>query len=158
MMGLWNDFKLEKNINSVNEGVSLHFESGIEEGLKKEYLSFVKWLRKKYIFPVHMHIYILNIEKVRLSNGSLAYGSFRWYNRRNPRIKIPSLINYDEYKGISKEEIYLMVLSSLVHELTHYYQWIKYEEQEDLKSERQADYYRYNILKLYYKDIDRRWI
>ena len=114
MMGLWNDFKLEKNINSVNEGVSLHFESGIEEGLKKEYLSFVKWLRKKYIFPVHMHIYILNIEKVRLLNGSLAYGSFRWFNRRNPRIKIPSLINYDEYKGIEKEEIYLIVLSSLV--------------------------------------------
>lgn len=151
-MGLWNNFALKKT-NKLNEGISLFFEKGIEDGLKKEYVSFAKWLRKNYVFPVHINVYILNCEKIKLLNGSLAYGSFRWFPNRKPIIKIPSLINYNYYKGFSKKEIYENILSSLVHELTHYYQWIECLEQNDYNSERQADYYRYKILDKYYKDI-----
>lgn len=39
-----------------------------------------------------------------------------------------------------------MILSSLIHELTHCYQYCSGAEQSDAASEKQADYYRYRIL------------
>lgn len=157
-MGLWNNFKLKNNSNKTNIGISLFFEKDIEKDLRKEYINFVKWLRINYIFPVHLNVYILNCEKVKLLDGSLAYGSFRYFNKRNPRIKIPSLINYDSYEDCTKDEIYDSVLSSLVHEITHYYQWIEKLEQSDYNSERQADYYRFKILDRYYKDTKKKQV
>ena len=88
-------------------------------------------------------------------SSTLTYGSFRWFPKRNPIIKIPSLINYKNYEDYTKSEVYDNILSSLIHELTHYYQWIKKIEQTDYASEKQADYYRYNILDKYYKDKKR---
>lgn len=155
-MGLWNSFKIKSNINAINGGISLHFEKGIEEDLRYEYIDFVKWLRKSYTFPIHINVYILNCEKVKLQNGNLAYGSFRWFKNRPPRIRIPSLINYNDYIGLTKEEIYITIMSSLVHELTHYYQYVKNLEQSDNNSERQADYYRFRILELFYEDKNQR--
>ena len=154
-MGLWNEFKINNVCTLDNKGISLIFEKGIEADLKKEYILLVKWLRTNYVFPVHINVYILNSEKVKLLSGTLAYGSFRWFPKRNPRIKIPSLINYKNFEDYTKGEIYDNVLSSLIHELTHYYQWIKNLEQTDYASERQADYYRYNILDKYYKHSKR---
>lgn len=150
-MGLWNNFKINKT-EIKNEGISLHFEKGIESKLRKEYISFVIWLRKNYLFPIHINVYILNCEKVKLLNGTLAYGSFKWFKKRKPRIKIPSLINYSECEGLSTKEIYDSVLSSLVHELTHYYQYVSDLKQSDNESERQANYYRFRILDLFYKE------
>ena len=154
-MGLWNEFKINNVCTLDNKGISLIFEKGIEADLKKEYILLVKWLRTNYVFPVHINVYILNSEKVKLLSGTLAYGSFRWFPKRNPRIKIPSLINYKNFEDYTTGEIYDNVLSSLIHELTHYYQWIKNLEQTDYASERQADYYRYNILDKYYKHSKR---
>ncbi|MBQ9124803.1 MAG: hypothetical protein IJY14_03835 [Acholeplasmatales bacterium] len=151
-MGLWNSFKIKNNNEIINGGISLHFEKGIEEELRNEYIDFVKWLRKKYIFPIHINVYILNCERVKLLNGNLAYGSFRWFKKRTPMIRIPSLINYNDYIGLTKEEIYITVMSSLIHELTHYYQYVKKLEQTDKNSERQADYYRFRIIELFYED------
>lgn len=154
-MGLWNRHKTEKYPNNKTGGLSLFFEKGIEADLRREYIHLVRWLRKRYVFPVHINIYILNQEKVKLLSGVLSYGSFRWFPKRNPRIKIPSLINYDSYDNCTKGEIYDNVLSSLIHELTHYYQWIEKLEQDDYASENQADYYRYKILDKYYKETNR---
>ena len=154
-MGLWNDFKINNNRATCSNGISLIFEKGIESDLKREYILLVKWLRTNYIFPVHINVYILNSEKVKLLSGTLAYGSFRWFPKRNPIIKIPSLINYKNLEDYTKGEVYDGILSSLIHELTHYYQWIKKIEQTDYASERQADYYRFNILDKYYKNKKR---
>ena len=149
-MSLWNSFKITNNTNIINGGISLHFEKNIDNDLRIEYIHFVKWLRKNYIFPIHINVYILNCEKVMLLNGNLAYGSFRWFRKRPPRIVIPSLINYSDYIGLTKEDIYITVMSSLVHELTHYFQYVKGLEQTDYNSERQANYYRFKILELFY--------
>ena len=87
-MGLWNDFKINNNNHAANSnGISLIFEKGIESDLKREYILLAKWLRTNYIFPVHINVYILNSEKVKLLSGTLAYGSFRWFPKRNPIIK-----------------------------------------------------------------------
>lgn len=147
-MNLWQKFEIG-NTAALDAGISFRYETGIEEVLKQRYRSFAKWLRNTYVFPVHLNVYIKNCEKVQLLNGNWAYGSFRWFETKPPYIRIPSKINPDLYREYSVDELYDQVLSSLVHELTHYFQWVLGEEQDDRTSERQANYFRYRIIERY---------
>ena len=143
-MNLWEKFEIKHH--TKNQGISLHFEDGVDQTLKSKYLSFARWLRKNYAFPVHIHVYIINAEKIRLQNGHLAYGSFRWFPKRTPIIRVASAIEEDLLNKYTPEEIYEQILSSLVHELTHYYQWVLGLEQSNSTSEHQANYYRYRVI------------
>ena len=137
-----------------SKGISLHFEKGIEPEFRKLCIQFVNWLRKRYCFPVHMNIYIKDCEKIRLLGGQMAYGGFRYFENRSPYIRIPARIESDvriEYEDI---EIYYLILSSLVHELTHYYQWVEGLDQTDDVSERQANYYRFRIIEQFCRECD----
>ena len=77
----------------------------------------------------------------------MTYGKFFWYYNENKcYIVIPSKIEewlLDEY---TLEEEYKMIMGSLVHELTHYFQNVLYKDQKNNISEKQANYYRYRIL------------
>lgn len=144
-MNLWQRFEKKRNLYT-NSGFSLRFEKGIEEDLRTKYINFARYLRKNYVFPVHINVYILNCEKVRLISGAMAYGSFKWFPKRNPRIKIPSAIENHLLNDYTKEEIYEQILSSFVHEISHYYQWYLDLDQDNATSERQANYFRYRII------------
>ena len=141
-------------VSSENSApVLFHFEKGLDPVLKKKFMLFAAWLRKNYRFPVKLHIYILNTEKVRLRSGKTAYGSFRWFQKRTPSIQIPAAVESQLLTVCSLNEIHEMIMSSLVHELSHYYQWVSGAEQSNAVSERQANYYRYRILERFYADL-----
>ena len=150
-MNLWQQFEIEKNSTFENAKIIFHYENGIEKELKEKFMAFSRWLRKKYIFPVNLNVYILNCETIKLLNGNKAYGSFRWFPKLSPRIRVPAAIEVHLLNEFTKEEIYEQILSSLVHELTHYYQWVLDLDQNDVTSERQANYYRYRIIKKFNK-------
>ena len=144
-MNLWQTFEIGKTKYS-NSGIAFRYEKGIDERLKEKYISFSKWLRATYVFPIHLNVYIKNCEKVKLLNGSWVYGSFRWFESKPPYIRVPSKINPELYNDYDEEEIFESVISSLVHELSHYYQWVSGAEQDNRTSERQANYYRFRII------------
>lgn len=150
-MNLWQKFEIKSTIYS-NKGISFHYEHGIEDELKKTYLSFVRWLRRNYVFPVHLNVYVLNREKVLLRSGKEVYGRFRWFPKRTPVIHIPSAIEEHLRSEYTDNEIYEQILSSLVHELSHYYQWCLKLEQSDAVSERQANYFRFRIVEKFALD------
>ncbi len=151
-VNLWQYFEVKRSKCLENKGISFHYEKGIDGDLRKIYISFAKWLRKTYLFPIHINVYIKNCERVRLQSGTMAYGSFRWFEKRPPYIRIPSKIEPHLLNEFSKDELYEQILSSLVHELTHYFQWVLDLEQDDAVSERQANYYRYRIIEKYYQE------
>ena len=144
-MNLWQSFEIER-CNCSNAGIFVRFETGVDVDFKKLCNNFLIWLRKKYAFPVKLTVYIKNCETVKLLNGRRAYGSFRWFPDKPPYIRVPAKINWEQHADIDKDEIYEMVLSSLVHELTHYFQWVRGLEQDDRTTEWQAGYYRYRII------------
>ncbi|MBO7519147.1 MAG: hypothetical protein J6T73_00070, partial [Clostridia bacterium] len=72
--------------------------------------------------------------------------SFKWFNKRTPIIKIPSSVGEELKQEYTNEEINEMILSSLIHEITHYYQWVEGLKQTNAITERQANFYRYRIL------------
>lgn len=151
-MNLWQKFEVKREKECQSLGISFHFQDGIEPELRAVFISFSKWLRINYIFPVHVNVYIINAEKIRLINGNLAYGGFRWFPKRAPMIRIAAAIEEDLLTKYIKEEIYEQILSSLIHELTHYYQWVLELEQSNATSERQANYFRYRIIDKYYDE------
>ena len=147
---LWNRFRLSNSHKRTSNKLKLHFEKGIDPALKNQYIKLARWLRKTYYFPVVLNVYIVNTEKVRLGSGKLAYGSFKWFDKRPPRIIIPSAIEQSLKQKYSNDEINEMILSSFIHELTHYYQWFEKAVQTNAVSERQANYFRYRILDEFY--------
>ena len=149
-MNIWKSFERKCKIES--QGLSLHFDKGLDCVLKEKYISLAKWLRANYAFPIHINVYILNVEKIQLKNGLLAYGSFRWFSKRPPIIKVASAIEADLFKEYHLDELHEQILSSLIHEITHYYQWVLGLEQTNATSERQANYFRYRIIEQYYRD------
>lgn len=148
-MNLWGKFEIKKSKYN-NNGVLFHYEKSLDGEIKELFLSFSKWLRKNYVFPIHLNIYIVDKEKVKLKNNQLVYGRFRYYENRTPVIHIPAKIEEYVKDSYAINEIFDGVLSSLVHELTHYYQFVL-----DLElSERQANYYRFRIVDKF--NFDRR--
>ena len=142
---LWERFE-KKNCPTETAKIRLHVERGIDKELRHKFIVLSKRLRKNYVFPTQLSIYIVNSEKVTLLSGKMAYGSFRWFTNRTPRIKIPAAYEKAELEKYGKDELDIMILSSLIHELTHYFQYCEKAEQSKAASERQANHYRYLIL------------
>ena len=153
-MNLWQRYRRTNRNAEASGGISFRFEKGIEPEFRTLCMRFAAWLRKEYVFPVHINVYIKDCEKIRLLGGQMAYGGFRYFESRSPYIRIPARIEpaaRDEYEDI---EIYYGILSSLVHELTHYYQWAAGLEQTNAVSERQANQFRFRIIEQFCKDCD----
>ena len=150
-MNLWQQFE-KTNCTRPSRGISFHYEKGLDPELREFYLCFFKWLRGRYVFPVHLTVYVLNQEKIRLRDGTLKYGSFRFYPTRSPRIKVPSKVEAALLEECSLAEVYVMILSSLVHELSHYFQWVSGLQQTNAVSERQANYYRFRIIEQFFEE------
>ncbi len=144
-MSLWEKFEKE-NCNLKNNNIRIRIDKGISKKLRKEYLSLIKYLRNKYVFPYRLNIYAVNKYQVKLMDGRLAWGKFHWYESKDSYIVIPSKIDKDELNGYTLEEEYTAVLGELIHELTHYFQMCLDLKQSDKASEKQADYYRFKIL------------
>ena len=151
MMNLWQRYR--KGVDK-SQGLSLHFEKGIEPGFRTLCIRFANWLRNKYSFPIHINVYIKDCEKIRLVGGEMAYGGFRYFENRSPYIRIPARIEPNVREEYDETESYYSILSSLVHELTHYYQWIAGLKQTDAVSERQANYFRFRIIEQFCKDCN----
>ena len=148
-MNLWQRFEKGNNPNVNSHSISFHYGKDIDEPLKDLIIDFSKWLRKSYIFPVSINIYIVSTYRVQLRDGTPLYGRFRWFPNRGPNIQIAGAIEPNVLEEYEIDTIYDGVLSSLVHELTHYFQWVLKLEQDDRISERQANYYRYRIIDKY---------
>ena len=144
------NFKRIYDYQNIRTGIALRFEKGVHSDIKLLFTDFTKWLRKNYCFPIRVAVYIKESETVTLRNGSVAWGSFRYFDTFDePNIRIPTgdYLKQAEIEG--KENAAYTVLSSFVHELTHYFQWVNQLEQTDESSERQANYYRNRIIDLY---------
>ena len=157
-MNPWSSKKYKKiyDNSDVRTGIALRFEKGVHSDIKSLFTDFTKWLRKNYCFPIRVAVYVKESETIKLMNGNTAWGSFRYFDTFDePYIRIPTGDYLDQAEIEGKENAAYTILSSFVHELTNYFQWINQFEQSDKSSERQANYYRNRIIDLYLIDKER---
>lgn len=141
--------KIYKNSN-IRTGITLRFDKGVHEDIRALFIDFTKWLRINYDFPIRIVVYVKESETVTLRNGNIVWGSFAFFDTFDePYIRIPTGDYLQQAEAVGKKEAAYTILSSLVHELTHYFQWVNQFEQTDRGSEWQANYYRYRIIDLY---------
>lgn len=151
--------KFYDNNKPSQSGLRLHFQQGINSGLRSVFLDFGAWLRENYPFPVRVNVYIKNDPTIKAMDGEQVSATFFGPDDllKHPYIKIAagdfdsiakSRKEYGEFNAVCS------TISSLAHELTHYYQWVNDIDsyQTDRQSERQARYYQEKIVYAYLDD------
>ena len=111
-------------------GLRVRYAEGLDESLKENINDLIAFLRRRYYFPVRCNINISNHATFRSeADGHRFYGVFydnedvREKKHFYPEIYVAGGIRSHTAAGI--EEILLTIL----HELSHYYQWLFAEEE-----------------------------
>lgn len=145
--------KFYDNCQAAQTGLRLHFQQGIDSVLRSVFLDFARWLRINYPFPVRINVYIKNSNSIKAMDGELVSATFFGPDHllKYPYVKIAagdhgsiseSSGEFGEFNAICDR------ISSLAHELTHYFKWINDmdEYMSDRQCERQARYYQKTIV------------
>ena len=111
-----------------NKSIYLHFTGEVNMDLRKEIQSFLRWIRKKYVFPKKLNVYITDEAYVlTFIDEELVTASifFPDNEKENPLIRVST----GDYSSTLNERgrfiAVCSILASIAHEITHYYQWLR---------------------------------
>ena len=121
-----------------NRGVYLHFAKGIDCELKQKIMAFCRWMRRNYVFPIKLEIFISDDPYiVNSQTGEKVSATIFLPNDKSSSLARVSTGNYlKDIEKIDQFSADCNVLASIAHEVTHYFQWLRDESPE--LSERQA--------------------
>ena len=136
-----------------NNGIYLRFAKGVDIGLKKKIQAFCRWVRRNYVFPIKLNIFISDAPYIVNSQTGEKVSAtiFLPDDRSNPLARI-STGNY--LKDIERIDLFSAdcnVLASIAHEITHYFQWWKADSPNAKLDESQA---RRKAKQIVYRYID----
>lgn len=137
-------------------GLRFRFDKMVDEDVKRSCKKFAKWLRRNYVFPMRVPLYIRETKFIRSVDGDMASASFfgPYDKTLEPYIRVAAGDYEDLLKKMEREDALASILVSISHELSHYFQWIKDIELSDDKMERQAKYYARKIVWDYLNEQD----
>ena len=157
-MRLWSSDNWEAYFKTPDRrtGLCLRFEKGIDAEIRDACRLFCKWLKIRYMFPIRVPIYFKNAEYITTNSGERCSAKFFSPHDRlyEPFITIATrdLDAIAQRKG--KAAAILTMYSSIAHELSHYFQWIKILPLTEKQEERQAKYYQHRVVQQY---LDENW-
>lgn len=157
MYDCWINIEFKDYYNdSSKQGIYLHFAKGINAEVRKNCIDFVNFLRKLYFFPIKCNIYFSNQTKFRsVRPKKYCYGIFfpnqELKKKTFPSIYVPS--KFIDRKNETLEEYIYSVLFTIVHEITHYFQWYFFADKKrsDRSLEIEANVYGRYLLDLWYE-------
>lgn len=130
--------KTEYN-DSKKNGLRLRFYNGVDIEVRQASKYFCKWLRTFYWFPIRCNVHFFNIPYVKAYDGSKCSALFSYLEndikttvKELPKILVATGYYAKQIKKREKKVVIFNIFDSIVHELTHYYQW--YFMQFDEKS------------------------
>lgn len=142
----WNEYICEKS----RPGIRLKFDKNVDAEVKRACKQYVNWLRTQYYFPIRVPIYLKSSCEIKSCAGEKASASFfgPFDINNEPFIRVAVGDYYDLLNKSDKDDALAVILVSITHELTHYFQWIKHHDEwcyaDDVLNnyyERQALYY-----------------
>ena len=151
-MHLWKLDHWKKSLPAGHRtGLRFRFDCEVDSEVKTACLRFAQWLRKEYVFPVRVPVYVKSAERIRTMDGDSVVGSFFEPDdtAQEPYIRLATGDYADLADLHGRDNALAAILSSLAHELTHYYQWINVLPLTDRGRERQASIYARRILDEY---------
>ena len=129
VMHIWtidNWTKVLPELNSRRTGIRFRFDKTVDAEVKRACLQFATWLRSEYYFPIRVPVYVKGINRIRAKDGKLVVATFfeplSYADEPYIRIATGDYAELCEKRG--KDNALASILTSLAHELTHYFQWI----------------------------------
>ena len=150
-MHIWtieNWTKVLPKSNSRRTGIRFRFDKSVDAEVKRTCLEFASWLRSEYHFPVRVPIYVKGTKRIRAKDGDLVVGTFfePFSYSDEPYIRVATGDYLELCNEVGKDNALASILTSIAHELTHYFQWINNLQLTPIGAERQATKYSKYIL------------
>lgn len=138
-------------LNGARHGLRIRSDRGVDADVKAAFHRLAIWLRSEYAFPVRVPVYLKKSERIRAMDGDMTVGLFfePFDKEREPYIRIATGDYYDLLVTDGRDDATATLLAAMIHELSHYYQWLLGLELSDAAAERQARYYEKAILSRY---------
>ena len=124
-------------------GMRLRFDKNVDPEVKRACKEFAAWLSKQYFFPIRVPVYIKFGEKIRANDGEMASATclIPESKQMEPYIRIATGDYYTLREDVGQDNALAAILSSMTHELTHYFQWVNDLKLTDIGCEKQARKY-----------------
>lgn len=137
-------------------GLRMHFQPGVDAEVRVFLLDFARWLRREFLFPLRLNVYVKKARRIKAMDADLVVGT-TWrpasYDQA-PYIRLATG-DYEELVAErGKENAKWALLHTFAHELTHYYQHINDLRLTPRGEERQATIYAGYILSDYAETLD----
>ena len=150
-MDIWKSDKWQEHYlnGKYRKGIKIDFDSNVNISVKQAIKNISNWLRKNYIFPIRLRIYVKSNTLIKARDGSKVPDLFFWpYNRDDePYIKIATGDYDDLLKRLGKDDALATILFALLRNITHYFQWLNDTNLTATGEQRQAT--RYARIKLH---------
>ena len=135
-------------------GLRIRIHPGVHPFVRRELLTYCRWLRASYAFPVRVNVYAPNALKIRAGDGDLCWGRILWPDEPDE----PAVIDVAggcraTDKRALQNHIWATIFT-LTHELSHYFQRLKGLEMTPRGTEWQASYWAHRVMDEYY---DAQW-
>lgn len=129
-------------------GLRFCYEPTVNADVKGTIHRFGLWVRREFRFPLRVIVYVKGAERIRARDGDLVVGTFfePYCYEKEPHIRIATGDYPELLEKRGRDDAMADMLASLIHELTHYFQWVNDLQLTDAGSERQADAYTSRIL------------
>ena len=159
-MNLWLRSDWQRYIDTTlpyyRSGVRLRFDKDVDSEVKRACKEMIQWLRAQYYFPMRVPIYVRSLRRIRTSDHDLVCGKF-WAPcdmRQEPYICIATGDYPELLQKWEQDDALASILGCILHELTHYFQWINGVESSIRGWEWQATFYKHKILSEYAETRD----
>ncbi len=145
----WSKNLVEDSIRRT--GIRFRYDKTVHAEVKRACSQFARWLRSEYYFPLRVVVYVKGTKTIRSKDGESVVGTFfepfSYFDE--PYIKISTGDYLELISSLGKDNALATILASLVHELTHYFQWINGIQLTPIGRERQANNYAQYIIDEY---------
>ena len=144
-MDLWTTIKWKHYYKNGEHrmGIRARYEKGVDCEVRRAINECICWLRETYEFPKRINLYVKSAKRIKAMNGESVCGTFFRPADRNvePYVKI-STGDYPELlEKRGKDNALASILLTLLHEISHYYQWLNDLDLTLIGEERQASVY-----------------
>lgn len=148
MNSLWDASRIEPGSRS---GLRIRIHPGVHPFVRRELLTYTRWLRANYAFPVRVHVYVPNALKILANDGELCWGRCFWPDDPDEPATIHVAGGCRATDIQSLQNHIWATIFTLTHELSHYFQHLKGIELTLRGMEWQATYWAHQVMDEYYE-------
>ena len=158
MSHLWKKREWEKYYlhSTVRKGLRIRYSADLDQEVKESVKKFVSWLRQEYDFPFRVVVYVKSAKSIIAKDGEAVSGTFftPFDRYAEPYARVATGDYLQDKMKLGRDNALAIILRTVAHELTHYFQWINDIKLTDRGIEYQAYSYADKIVDEYAQYTD----